>query len=1319
MPARPARFVVAISTLIFAFAICGPAFAQSKGTYQAATSTPAGPATIPSNTGFLLGGIQPVQIVAGDFNGDGKQDFVAGASCSQGSANGQYGIPNCPSFNGSVIAAYIGNGDGTFQPAVLSAGPAPALRAIAVADFNGDGIPDVAAISDCNSSQDCSSGLLTIMLGNGDGTFRVAASYPVNGAVIGANTITTGVLTGDGHQDIVIGLGCDFSNSGCSTGAVLVFLGNGDGTFQTPKDYPTVGNQALPVVVGDFNKDSKQDVLLSSFVSPGGGSLIFFPGNGDGTLGTSVSTSLPGYAGGTALAAADFNSDGNLDAVTIAPNSVAVVFGNGDGTFQTATTYALNINAEEFPESIAVADMNGDGKPDIEVGEGQGTAPSAVGVLLNDGTGNFTNISNYSESGVESTSIAIADFNGDGKSDILIVNNLQGQSSSDGTINLLFGNGDGTFRSAQYVSVAGIGAGSGSVVAADFNGDGFQDLIVPVCPGGCNGNSGFALLLSDGAGGYQTPATFSTSTSEAAFVIAGDFNGDGKPDVALISGCDATCSGDAVSVFLNTGNGTFAAGVVSELGGLVPLAAATGDFNGDGKLDIAVLNQCQTPSTCGTEASVAVLLGNGDGTFQPAVTTPVAPNRSAFWLAAADLNHDGRTDLVVTETDTDDVNESSAQAAQVLLSNGDGTFALGGNFLTGGDAGGAQEGGGLGSTVAIGDVNGDGIPDLVVANNCDLDVVGGVVVDVACANGAIGVLLGNGDGTFQAATVTVVPDANFDGISLADVNADGKLDIVASVGSGIVVFLGNGNGTFQNPTTYSGGTSGGTNQMAIADLRNDGGADVVQSGSQLTIFYDQGFTLPSSTTTLQSSLNPSSYGQIVTFTATVTSTSGTPTGTVTFTVDGVQYESTSLSGSGTAVFSPLLNAGTHSIVASYSGDGDHSASNSAALSQTVNAAATTVQLISSANPAYVNQTVTLIAQITSQFGAPVTGSVTFKQGTTTLGTAPITFNKGVFSINFPTPGTRQITATYSGDNNDAGSASQTLRQVVDSLPAATKTVVTASALELFVGQPETFNAAVSSTDGPIPDGELVTFTNGTTTLATVPLSGGVAQFTPTSLAAGTYNIKASYPGDATFKPSSGTLKVTVILWPSVPSTPASNNNPSIYGQAVTLTTTVTTKGPNTPTGTLTFKNGATPLGTVTLDSTGTATLTKSNLPAGSLSIIATYNGDSENAKSTSLALAQTVTQASTTTTVTSSKNPSTLGNSVKFTATVASATTTPTGTVTFMDGTTVLATKSLSGGTANFTTSALSTGSHNITAVYAGTTNITGSTSPVLVQTVN
>src|ERR1035438_9479219 len=156
----------------------------------------------------------------------------------------------------------------------------------------------------------------------------------------------------------------------------------------------------------------------------------------------------------------------------------------------------------------------------------------------------------------------------------------------------------------------------------------------------------------------------------------------------------------------------------------------------------------------------------------------------------------------------------------------------------------------------------------------------------------------------------------------------------------------------------------------------------------------------------------------------------------------------------------------------------------------------------------------------------------------------------------------------------------------------------------------------------------------------------------------------------------------------------------------------------TPTGTVTFKNGATSLGSATLVA-GVAKITKSTLPSGTLAITATYNGNTVSAKSTSPPLTQVVEMATSKTTVVSSVNPSSAGETVKFTATVTSPTTKPTGTVTYMDGSTALGTGTLAAGKASYSTSTLSAGSHNITVVYAGTTNITGSTSPVLVQTVN
>ena len=181
---------------------------------------------------------------------------------------------------------------------------------------------------------------------------------------------------------------------------------------------------------------------------------------------------------------------------------------------------------------------------------------------------------------------------------------------------------------------------------------------------------------------------------------------------------------------------------------------------------------------------------------------------------------------------------------------------------------------------------------------------------------------------------------------------------------------------------------------------------------------------------------------------------------------------------------------------------------------------------------------------------------------------------------------------------------------------------------------------------------------------------------------------------------------------------ASSLNPSTYGQSVTLTATVTSSDGTTPTGKVTFDNGTKSLGTATL-SGGVAQIITSKLKVGTATITASYSGDAANAASTSPVLNQVVDKLTSTTTVVSSVNPSKLKQKVKFTATVSSPTTTPTGKVKFMDGSKELGTGTLKKGEASYSTATLSAGSHNITAVYAGTADIDGSTSPVLVQVVN
>ncbi len=317
----------------------------------------------------------------------------------------------------------------------------------------------------------------------------------------------------------------------------------------------------------------------------------------------------------------------------------------------------------------------------------------------------------------------------------------------------------------------------------------------------------------------------------------------------------------------------------------------------------------------------------------------------------------------------------------------------------------------------------------------------------------------------------------------------------------------------------------------------------------------------------------------------------------------------------------------------------------------MNQSTTTIQLFSSANPSYLNQTVYFQPVVVSQYGGTVAGTVMYKQGNTTLAVLDYAIP---YSTTYTTTGTRFITAVYSGDNDNLGSTSAALKQVVNALPAATITKVVTSGSPTYINQSVTFTSTTTSTYGPIPDGETVTFYDGATAIGTVPTTSGVASFTTSTLSAKTHTIKATYIGDATFKSSSGTVKQVVQLYPSSVTAPTSSLNPSVYGQSVTLTATVTSTAPSAPTGTVTFKNGTTSVGTAALNPSGLATLTKTNLPAGTLSITAAYNGDSETAKSTSASLAQTVNQAVVSMTLTSSPNPSNSGQSVKFTSTLTS-----------------------------------------------------------------
>jgi Bacterial Ig-like domain (group 3)/Abnormal spindle-like microcephaly-assoc'd, ASPM-SPD-2-Hydin/Beta-propeller repeat len=380
-------------------------------------------------------------------------------------------------------------------------------------------------------------------------------------------------------------------------------------------------------------------------------------------------------------------------------------------------------------------------------------------------------------------------------------------------------------------------------------------------------------------------------------------------------------------------------------------------------------------------------------------------------------------------------------------------------------------------------------------------------------------------------------------------------------------------------------------------------------------------------------------------------------------------------------------------------------------------AVTATTLSSLPNPSVYGQAVTFTATVTSSSGAPPDGeTITFMKGTTVLGTGVLSGGSASFKTSALTAGTNSITAVYAGDTNFAGSKSNTVSQVVNK--ATTTTTLTSSL------NPSTFGQSVTLTASEAPQFSgtvtgTVTFYDGTTLLKTVALSGGAAKFTTSTLASGTHSITATYNGSASFDGSTS-APVNQVVRVATTTTLTSSPNPSTYGQAVTFIATVTSSlGAPPPDGeTVSFMKGTTVLGTGPL-SGGSASFKTSTLPVGTNAIKAVYGGDSNLPGSTSKAVSQVVSKATTTTALASSLNPSNVGQSVTFTASVAPQFSgTVTGTVTFYDGTTALKTVGLSGGMAKYTTSTLAQGSHSITATYNGGSNF-DSSSASLTQTVN
>ena len=807
-------------------------------------------------------------------------------------------------------------------------------------------------------------------------------------------------------------------------------------------------------------------------------------------------------------------------------------------------------------------------------------------------------------------------------------------------------------------------------------------------------NLGQGTLNSNGVATLTTSALLGGQHS-----ITASYSGDALDLASQSAVLIQTEAKAATTTALTTSNASIAAGLtvtftatVSRADGMIPTGTVTfldgTTAIGTGTLSATGVATLAIGTLAGGSHAISAQYGGDANDLTSAsgsVSETVQPIATATTIAAGSNPAVAGAPLLLTATVVQSGTNGSGGAFTGTVTFSDGATALGTAAVSSGGIATLSV-----STLSVG-------PHSLSAN------YGGNANYVASTSAAIGETL------VTAITTTTLTSSASPSIAGAPVTLTASVTGTGGIPTGTVTFLSGATTLGAGALNAKGIASISTSTLAVGQdaLTAVYGGDAKDNGSS-SAPLQQTVQIATSTTALASSANFSLSGASVTFTATITTNGGIATGSVTFS-DGTKVLGTSPVNAGTAVFSTsALALGAHSITAAYGGDANDAPSLSSALNQQILQAGG-VTLASSANPSIAGAGVSFTAAISSPQAVAVTGTVTFKDGSTALGTVSVgSTDSATFTTTALAVGQHAIVAVYSGDSLNQAATSSVLVQTVQT--AGTTVTLTSGANPSLAGGPLTLTSTVVGTGGNVTG--TVTFQDGTTALGAANLNAaGMATLTVSGLAPGPHSIIAVYSGDANNFPStSPVLAQSVVQATAVVLTSSENPSPAL--DSVTFMATVSNGGSKPPTGTVVFSDGTTTLGAGMLSAAGTATFTATSLATGQHTIMAAYSGDALDLAGTAPALTQSVQLRPTTDTLTASSTSLTGGQQETLISVVRySGPVTPTGTVKFLSNSTVLGTATVdTTGVATLTVNPL-TNALAVTASYSGDSVYATSTS--------